>query len=168
MRKCRDRKWHDRKWRQSRDRKWRYSVSGGILCACATGSCAISALVGVFWPEVTKSRDPNNPCPEAVLIGSRFCACPAFSPRFFLSCSNMATEGHLTPSGFPWVCACATGSCTTPVVTEGHVIPFGSVLGVFSTTSVSYIHRKPRVLYLAWWLELALVICPFYFRIVSI
>jgi hypothetical protein len=43
----------------------------------------------------------------------------------------------------------------------------GSVLGVFSTTSASYNHRKPRVLYLAWWLELALVICPFYFRIVS-
>jgi hypothetical protein len=106
--------------------------------------------------------------PEGALTGSRFCACPDFSLRFFLSSSNMATEGHLTPSGFPWVCACATGSCTTPVVTEGHVIPFGSVLGVFSTTSVSYNHRKPRILYLAWWLELALVICPFYFRIVSI
>jgi hypothetical protein len=44
---------------------------------------------------------------------------------------------------------------------------FGSVLVVFSTTSASYNHRKFRVLYLAWLLELALVICPFYFRIVS-
>ena len=46
---------------------------------------------GVFWPEVTKSRDRKRPCPEAVLIGSRFCACPAFPPRFFLSSSTMAT-----------------------------------------------------------------------------
>jgi hypothetical protein len=40
-------------------------------------------------------------------------------------------------------------------------------LGVFSTTSASYNHRKPRVLYLTWGLELALVICPLYFGIVS-
>ena len=46
--------------------------------------------------------------------------------------------------------------------------PFGSVLGVLSTTSASYDHRKPSILYLAWLLELALVICPFYFHIVSI
>jgi hypothetical protein len=44
--------------------------------------------------------------------------------------------------------------------------PFGSVHGVFSMTSASYNHRKPRVLYLAWLLELGLVICPFYFHIV--
>ena len=51
---------------------------------------------------------------------------PAFFPRFFLSSSNMATacdQRSLTPSGSPWVYACATGSCATPVVTEGHVIP---------------------------------------------
>ena len=46
--------------------------------------------------------------------------------------------------------------------------PFGSVLGVFSTTSASYNHRKLHVLYLAWLLELALGVCSFYFRIVSI
>jgi hypothetical protein len=59
-----------------------------------------------------------------------FCACLVFSPAFFLSstkCSIVVpwllevTKGHLTPSGFPCVCACATGSCATPVVTEGHV-----------------------------------------------
>jgi hypothetical protein len=33
-------------------------------------------------------------------------------------------------------------------------------LEVFSMTSVSYNHRKPSVLYLAWLLELVLVICP--------
>jgi hypothetical protein len=56
-----------------------------------------------------------------------------------------ATSGHATPSGFPCVCACATASCaifalvgpfhqkwryeTSPVVTDGHVTPFGVPLG---------------------------------------
>jgi len=62
------------------------SLSGSVLCACATASCAISALVGPF--------DRKRPCPEVALTGSRFCA-------FFLSNSNMATEGHLTPFGVP-------------------------------------------------------------------
>jgi hypothetical protein len=44
-----------------------------------------------FWPEVTKSRDWKRPCPEVALIGSMFCACPAFSRAFFLSSCNMAT-----------------------------------------------------------------------------
>ena len=37
------------------------------------------------------------------LIGSMFCASPAFSRAFFLSSSNMTTgcEGHLTPFGVP-------------------------------------------------------------------
>jgi hypothetical protein len=90
-----------------------------------------------FWPEVTKSRDRKKPCPEVALTGSRFSACPAFSCVFFFSSSNMATEGHLTPSGFPWVYS--SGSCATPVVAKGHVTPFGSVHMVFSTTSASYI-----------------------------
>ena len=42
---------------------------------------------------------------------------PGFFPRFFLSSSNMATEGHLTPFGVPLGVPCATGSCATPVVT---------------------------------------------------
>ena len=46
---------------------------------------------GTFWPKVTKSRYRKRPGPEVFLTGSRFCACPAFSPRFFLSSSNMAT-----------------------------------------------------------------------------
>jgi hypothetical protein len=41
--------------------------------------------------------------------------------------------------------------------------PFGSVIVVFSTTSASYDPRKLCVLYLAWSLELALVICPLLF-----
>ena len=46
---------------------------------------------GAFWPEVTKSPDLKRPCPEAVLMGSRFCACPAFSRVFFLSSSTVVT-----------------------------------------------------------------------------
>ena len=115
---------------------------------------------GAFRPEMTVTW------PGAVLTGSMFCACPAFSPAFFfLSSSTVVpwlpdvTEDHLTPFGFLLgVRMHNRRSCD----------PFGSVHGVFSTTSASYNHRKPRVLYLAWLLELALVICPFYFRIVSI
>jgi hypothetical protein len=71
---------------------------------------------------------------------------PGFSPRFFLVVEPDVTEGYLTLSEFPWVCT--TGICATPVVTEGHVIPLGSILGVFSTTSASYNPRKPLFLYL--------------------
>ena len=64
---------------------------------CATGNYAT--------PVVTE----GHVIPwKLALTESMFCACPAFPPRFFLSSSNMATEGHLTPSGFPWVCACPT------------------------------------------------------------
>jgi hypothetical protein len=125
-----DRNWHDRKWRQSRDRKWHQSSakSGSIFCACATGSCVISALVRPFdrkW--------------QSHVTGSRFCAYPAFSRAFFLVVVTWLPKVTWTPSGFPCVCACATGSCATPVVTEGHVTPFGNVHGVFSTTSASFI-----------------------------
>jgi hypothetical protein len=55
-----------RKWRRSCDRKWRRSpaLSGGMLCACATGSRTISSLVGPFSPEATKSRDRKSPYSE--------------------------------------------------------------------------------------------------------
>ena len=46
---------------------------------------------GAFWPEVTSVTWPEVACPEVALSWSMFCACPAFSPRFFLSSSNMAT-----------------------------------------------------------------------------
>ena len=81
---------------------------------------------GVFWQEVTKSRDRKRSCPEVTLTGSMFCACPAFSRVFFLVVVTWlpdVTQGHLTPLGLPWVCACATGRCTTPVMIEGHVTP---------------------------------------------
>jgi hypothetical protein len=91
---------------------------------------------------------------------------PGFSPRFFLSSSSMATGcdlRSLDPFGVALDVRMRNrkmrNTCSDP---------FGSVLGVFYTTSAFYYHRKPRVLYLAWLLELALVICSFYFHIVSI
>ena len=53
------------------------TLSGSMFCA--TGSCAISTLVGPFWPEVTSVT-----CPEVALTRSSFCACPVFSRVFFL------------------------------------------------------------------------------------
>ena len=110
---------------------------------------------GAFWPEVTKSRDRKRPWPEVCS------ALPRLFPAFFFLLVVVTwlpdvTEGHLTPFRVLLVCTCATGSCATSVVTEGQVTP----LEVFSMTSVSYNHRKPSVLYLAWLLELVLVICP--------
>ena len=122
---------------------------------------------GAIWPEVTKSRDRKWPCPEAALIGSRFCACPAFPRVFFLVVVPWlpdVTEGHLTPFGVPLGVRMRNRKlCNTR--SSGSKQCW---LGVFSTTSASYNHRKPCILYLAWWLELALVISPFYFHIVSI
>jgi hypothetical protein len=91
------------------------TLSGNMFCAKATGSCAISALMGPYdrkWQSHVTGRGPVRKWswPEVGSAHARL-----FPPRFFLSSSNMATEGHLTPSGFPWVYA--TGSCATPVVT---------------------------------------------------
>ena len=55
-----DRKWRDRKWRQSR------ALSRSMFRPSE-----------VFWPEVTKSRDRKRPCAEV-------CSAHAgFTPRFF-------------------------------------------------------------------------------------
>jgi hypothetical protein len=134
---------------------------------------------GAFWPEVTKSPDRKRPCPEVVLTRSMFYACPAFSPRFFLSSSNMATgcdRRSLDPFGVPLGVCMRNRKLRNTRSDRRSRDPFGSVIEVFSTTSASYNHRKPRVLYLAWlpelpthvlylamWLELALVICPLLF-----
>ena len=121
----------DQKWRQTRDRKWRQSraLSGSSFFACATGSCAISALVGPFDRKLQSHVTGSDPDRKYVL------PVPGFPPRFFLSSSTVVTwlpdvtEDHLTSSEFPWVCACATGSCATPVVTESHVTPSEVSLG---------------------------------------
>jgi hypothetical protein len=139
----RDRKLSDRKWCQSHDQKWRQSrgLSGRMLCACATVSCAISALGG-FWPEVTKTHDRKRPYPEAALWSEVCSAHARFYPRFILSSSTVVvwipkmTKGHLTPSGFPWVCACGTGCYATSAVTEGtwplRKCPLGRLRPIFS------------------------------------
>ena len=138
-------------------------LSGRMFCACATGSCTISALVGPFWSEVTKSGSgPDR---------NMFSACPLLTPGvFFLSSSNMATGcdlRSLDSFGVPLGVRIRNRKLRNTRRDRRSRDPFGSVIGVLSTTSVSYYHRKPRVLYLAWLLELALVIYPFYFRIVS-
>jgi hypothetical protein len=146
-----------------------------MLCTCATGSWVISALVGHFDRKWRESLDWKRTCPEVALTGSRFCVCPSFSRAFFFVVVPWlpdVTKGHLTASGFPWVCPCATGSCATPIVNEGHVTPLWKChWGVLYDVHVLYLawllELTTRVLYLAWWLELGLVICPFYFRIVS-
>ena len=55
---------------------------------------------------------------------------PRFPFLVVLTWLPNVTEGHLIPSGFPWVCAYATGNCATLVVTKGHVIPWKSPWGV--------------------------------------
>ena len=97
---------------------------------------------GIFRPEVTSVTWPADVLSVSGTYRKYVLRMPGFFRRFFLSSSNMATEGHLTPSGFPWVYA--TGSCATTVVTEGNVTPFGSVHGVFSTTPASYIQHGHR------------------------
>jgi hypothetical protein len=120
---------------------------------------------GAFWSEVTLVTWPENALSGRGTVRKCVLRTPGFSPRFFLYSSNMATEGHLTPSWsgpvqkwpwpevgsaharlfpafvfllvatwvpdvtkghltpseFPWVCACATRSCVTPVVVVNNV-----------------------------------------------
>ena len=118
---------------------------------------------GVFWPEMSKSHDRKWICPEPVLAGSMFCSCPVFSRVFFLRSSNMATEcdrRSLDPLRGSLGVRMRNRKLRNTRSDRRSRDPFGSVLVVFSTTAASYNPRKPRVIYLAWWLELALVICP--------
>jgi hypothetical protein len=58
------------------------ALFGSMFCACASGSCAISALVGPFSSEVTKSRERKRPCP-ALLFSPYFLFLVLFPPYFF-------------------------------------------------------------------------------------
>jgi hypothetical protein len=158
-----------------------------MFCACTTGSCAISALVWPFDRKWQSHVTGSGPGRKYVL------RMPRFFPRvfFFLVVVTWlpdVTEGHFIPFGVPLGVRIRNRKlCNTRSSSKQ------CWLGVFSTTSASYNHRKPRVLYLAWllernirvlylawlpelathvlylawWLELALVICPFYFHIES-
>ena len=105
------------------------------------------ALIGPFdrkWQShvTVRGHVRKRSWPEVGFAHARLF--PAFF-FLFLSSSTMATEGHLIPSGFPWVYATeVTQHPQWPKVTWS----LGSVLGVFSTTSASYNPRKPRILYL--------------------
>jgi len=131
-RKSRDRKWRDRKWpwpevTLTGSHVTESAPTGNMLCACATGSCAISALVGPFhrkWRHKS-SRDPlgfpwkggvracaTGSCTISTLVGPflfRVRACATVSRVFSYSSSSTVvqvpwipvTEGHLTPSGIP-------------------------------------------------------------------
>ena len=109
-----------------------YGDSSSRICGSATGSHVIGSDVShvpspevcsahaqpevVQYPsqcglftgsDVSHATDRKRPCPEVCSAHARF------PPRFFL-CSTVVTWlpdvtfGHLTPSGFPWVCTCAT------------------------------------------------------------
>jgi hypothetical protein len=102
--------------------------------------CTISALVGTFdrkWQSHVTGRGHvrKRSWPEVGSAHERL-----FPPAFFflvvVPWPPNVTEDHLIPSRFPWMCACATRSCATPVVTEGHVTPSEVSLG-------SYL-RRPR------------------------
>ena len=52
-------------YRKSRDRKVTGTMSGSMFYACATGSCAISVLVGHFHRKWRQSRDrPEEASPD--------------------------------------------------------------------------------------------------------
>ena len=55
------------------------ALFGSMLCACATGSWAISALVGTFHRK-WQSRDRKRPCPALLFFRTFFLY---FSPRTF-------------------------------------------------------------------------------------
>ena len=90
-------------------------VSGSMFYACATGSCAISALVRPFSQEVTKSRDRKRSCPALLFFPRTFF--PRIFPPYFFS-----------RIFFPYFFfSSSSTSCW---------------FGVFSATSASYDHRK--------------------------
>ena len=119
-----DRKRPYRKWRQS------CSLSGSMLCA--TGSCAIFAIVRTFdrkWQSHVTGSGPVRKRSRSEVCSTH---APFSPPRFFLISSTMikgCDQRSLDTFGSPWVCACTTGSCATPVVTEGHVTPSEMSLG---------------------------------------
>ena len=92
-----------------------YGYRSVIIWGGATGSdvtgCDVSHVTGsdpvrkyVLRMHNRKLRHIALMGPEVALTGSRFCACPAFPPRFFLSSSTMITgcdQRSLDPFGVP-------------------------------------------------------------------
>ena len=145
----------------SPDRKWRQSP-GSMFCACATGSCAISAVVGPRkWRQSRdrkwrQSRDRKWPWPEEALSGSvrvRMCNRKLHNrfPRFFLLYYKY--HGYRrSPEG------CAHFS---PEVGYRKCV-FPAVLSYYSSWDVLC---DVRVLYLAWLPMLSTPFPPFSYNI---
>jgi hypothetical protein len=133
-----NRKSHDRKWHQSRDRKRpcpEVTLTGSMLCAaCATGSSAISTLVGPFdrkWQSHVTGRGSVRKCPWPEVCSAHARLFPAF---IFLS-SNMVTgcDGRsLDPFGVPLDVHMRNRKLRNTRSDRRSRDPFGSVLGVFS------------------------------------
>ena len=132
-RKWHDRKWYDRKWRQSRDRN--DTVRKYVLRMRNRKLCHIRPS-GAFWPEVTKSRDWKRPYQEVTLTGGRFFACPAFSRAFFLV---VEPDVSVTWPLFGVPLGVRNRKLCNICGDRRSRDPFRRVLGVFSTTSASYI-----------------------------
>jgi hypothetical protein len=125
---------------------WEEALSVSMFGACVTGSYAISTLVGPFHRKWRLSLDRKRPCPEAVLTGSMFCACPAFSPRFFFLTRVVQFWSEVTS---PEEALSGSGLDRKYIL---RIPGFFRVfflssrtkcwLGVFSTTSTSYNHKK--------------------------
>jgi len=93
----------DRKWRQSRDRKWPWPKApptGNMLCACATGSCGISAIIGPFhrkWRQSRHRKRPRKrPCPEVIACACASASCGTVS-RVFSYSSSSTVVAHFSP-----------------------------------------------------------------------
>ena len=105
-------------------------IWGGATGNHVTGSDKVG------WPEEALSG--SGPDRKYVL------RMPRFSPAFFSLVVVVpwlpdVTKGYLSPFRVLLVWACATGSCATPVVTEGHVTP--------SEVSLGCSLRRPRPIF---------------------
>jgi hypothetical protein len=136
-----------------------------------TGRDVSHAPKGSNFRHVTttkKNGEKNGPCAKPTSGQCHFRTGPLPVTWLCHFRSEVVTWRKFDPFGVPLGVRMRNWKLTSTRCDRRSRYPFGSVLGVFSTTSAYYNHRKPCVLYLAWWLELDLVICPFYFRIVSI
>ena len=79
-----------------------------MFCACTTGNCAMSTLVGAFLTGSDKVTWSDEALSGSGPVQKYVLRMPHFPLRLFLSSSTVVTwlpdvtKGHLTPSGFPW------------------------------------------------------------------
>ena len=122
-------------------------VTGSYVSHCPEVCSAHAQPSRAFSPKVKSVT-----WLEEALSGSRFCACPVFPRAFFLVVVTwlpMWPKVTWALSGFPWVCACATPVVVVVVVVNN--VGWGCSLRRPRPIAIGN-HRKPHVLYLAWWL----------------